>query len=127
LTTKGFIFGGFTTAEWESPSSSIFKPCPHSFLFSVNEGRKYPITSADRGAILCRSGGCAVFGYFGLELGINSDSKNNSKSFCTANLPSFKLPAAKGSKGPSMNGGKEYFQVKEFEVYSVLVRISLLT
>jgi hypothetical protein len=35
-TTNDFIFGGFTTAEWESPSPGIYKPCPHSFLFSVN-------------------------------------------------------------------------------------------
>ena len=34
-TTKNFIFGGFTTAEWES-SGYITKPDPHSFLFSVN-------------------------------------------------------------------------------------------
>jgi hypothetical protein len=44
-TTKGFIFGGFTTAEWES--SGIYHPDPHSFLVSVNEGSKYPITGED--------------------------------------------------------------------------------
>jgi hypothetical protein len=44
-TTKDFIFGGFTTAEWETPPptiENIKKPCPHTFLFSVNEGGKYP-------------------------------------------------------------------------------------
>jgi hypothetical protein len=52
-TTDNFIFGGFTTAEWESPPplSFIDKPCPHSFLFSVNEGSKYPITEGGRNAI----------------------------------------------------------------------------
>jgi hypothetical protein len=44
-TTSDFIFGGFTTAEWES--SGIYHPDPHSFLFSVNEGSKYPITGED--------------------------------------------------------------------------------
>ena len=51
-TTEDFIFGGFTTAEWESlPFPGILKPCPHSFLFSVNEGSKYPITRGGTGAI----------------------------------------------------------------------------
>jgi hypothetical protein len=54
-TTKDFIFGGFTTAEWES-LYHIGKPCPHSFLFSVNEGSKYPITSGETDAIICFSG-----------------------------------------------------------------------
>jgi hypothetical protein len=55
-----FIFGGFTTAEWESaPYPGIYKPGPHSFLFSVNEGSKYPITSGDTTAIRCESGYCA--------------------------------------------------------------------
>jgi hypothetical protein len=51
-TTKGFIFGGFTTAEWES-LGDISKPDPHSFLFSVNEGSKYPIRRGDKVAIGC--------------------------------------------------------------------------
>ena len=120
-TTKGFIFGGFTTAEWES--APIRKPCPHSFLFSVNEGSKYPITSGGGGAIWCGSGYCAVFGRD--ELVIGSNSNNNTYSFCNANLDSFKLPAAQGSEYPSINGGEEYFQLKQFEVYSVMVRINI--
>jgi hypothetical protein len=59
-TTKGFIFGGFTTAEWES--TEINKHCAHSFLFSVNEGSKYPIASGDTTAIWCYSDYCVVFG-----------------------------------------------------------------
>jgi hypothetical protein len=112
-TTKGFIFGGFTTAEWES--KFINKPCPHSFLFSVNEGSKYPITIGDRTAIVCWGGWCAVFGWG--ELRIYSDSNNNTSSNCIANCASFKLPAAKGSRYPSINGGESNFQLKKFEVY----------
>ena len=89
-TTEEFIFGGFTTAEWESaifgisnPSewaSSIFgteKPDIHSFLFSVNEGSKYPNTGGDSHAIKCDSGYCASFGTGGWDLWIKSDSNNN--------------------------------------------------
>jgi hypothetical protein len=120
-TTNDFIFGGFTTAEWES--SGIRKPCPHSFLFSVNEGSKYPITSGGERAISCHSWYCALFGYG--ELVIWGDSNNNTGSWCDANGDSFKLPAAKGSNHPSINGGEQNFQLKQFEVYKVTVRITI--
>jgi hypothetical protein len=124
-TTKGFIFGGFTTAEWETPSwynSDISKPSPHSFLFSVNEGTKYPIAGGDRGAIECFKGWCAMFGTSGsCDLVIKSQA-NTSISFCNANMPSFKLPAAEGSLNASMNGGENVFLLKKFEVYMVFVR-----
>jgi hypothetical protein len=124
-TTKDFIFGGFTTAEWESSYTS--KPCAHSFLFSVNEGSKYPITSGDTEAIQCYSDWCPCFGAGGNELAILSDSNNNTSSYCEANGASYKLPAAKGSKEPSINGGEHNFQLKQFEVYSVSVKITKLT
>lgn len=76
-TTKDYIFGGFTTAKWHSSSSPYYKSSPHSFLFSVNEGSKYPITGGDRTAIECNSGYCAVFGTNGNELRIWNDSNTN--------------------------------------------------
>jgi len=111
-TTKNFIFGGFTTAEWESPPGDdyISKRDPHSFLFSVNERKKYPIAGGDRVAIGCYNGCSAYFGTY--DFGIGSDSNNNNRSYCHANEPSFNLPAGKGSKFPSMNGGEHYFQLK---------------
>ena len=81
----------------------------------MNEGSKYPITSGGEKAIRCESGRCAVFGDW--ELVIWSDSNNNTNSGCNANGDSFKLPAAKGSKYPSINGGEGSFQLKQFEVY----------
>jgi hypothetical protein len=99
MTTKNFIFGGFTTAEWESPWFHPWKPCPHSFLFSVDEGSKYPITSGKRTAIDCDSRWCARFGTNGEELAISSDSNKNTDSFWNANDDSFKLPEAKWNEG----------------------------
>jgi hypothetical protein len=93
-TTKGFIFGGFTTAKWENSSRPIYKRDHHSFLFSVNLGCKYPITGGDRTAIECKSGFCAVFGTDGNELRISNNANNNNDSFCLANGISFKLPVA---------------------------------
>jgi hypothetical protein len=124
-TTKGFIFGGFTTAEWESHQEGIFKSCPQSFLFSVNEGRKYPILFGGTEAIICHSGCCAAFGTGGNELMIYSHSNSHNDSYFYGNGASFNLPKAKGSKHPSMNGGENKFQLKQFEVYSVSVRISI--
>jgi hypothetical protein len=89
------------------------KPSPHSFLFSVNEGSKYPITEGDRDAIGCYSGLCALFGAGGMELVIYPDSINNTKSWCQANMNSFKLPQATGKDdekdSSSINGGKFNF------------------
>jgi hypothetical protein len=92
----------------------------------VNEGSKYPITSGDETAIRCNSMGCAWFGAGGDELAIDSDSNSNTYSYCLVNLSSFNLPAAKGSQYPSINGGERRFQLKQFEVYSVSVRISFI-
>ena len=47
-------------------------------------------------------------------------------NWCNANRSSFKLPSAKGSSFPSMNGGEYNFQLKQFEVYKVSVRKSLI-
>ena len=74
-------------------------------------------------AIICHSYWCAWFGV--CELVIFSDSNNNTLSFCQANKDSFKLPAAKGSQYPLINGGDRNFQLKQFEVYKVSVTITI--
>ena len=89
----------------------------------MNEGSKYPITGGEEKAIGFYSRCCAEFG--DRELLIASYSNNNTESWCVANRDSFKLPAAKGSESPSMNGGEHYFQLKQFEVYKVFVRITI--
>ena len=89
----------------------------------MNEARKYPITSGDREAIGCWSSWGAAFGTGGDELFIHSDSNKNHNGWGYANYDSFNLPAAEGSKYPSIIGGKEYFKSKQFEVYRVFVRI----
>jgi hypothetical protein len=101
-TSKDFIFGGFTTAEWETHwywYDRVFKTDPQSFLFSVNEGIKYPITHRDRHAISCWPYYCAMFGEKGLEFYIVSESNNNSDSHCYSEMCSFDLP------DKAMNGG----------------------
>jgi hypothetical protein len=80
-------------------------------MFSVNEGKKFPITGGDKTAIKCEAWFCAVFGKY--DLVVNSDSNNNNDSYCAANKPSFKLPA-KGESyehhSSSINGGVYRFK-----------------
>jgi hypothetical protein len=81
----------------------------------VNEGSKYPITAGgDRMAIGCDKNYCALFGANKKrDIGIKSNSNNNTDSWCWANKPSFKLPASKGEGyeegSSSINGGKNNF------------------
>ena len=93
----------------------------------MNEGRKYPIAVGAKEAIECNSDYCALFGAAGYELVIKSDSNVNTDSWTLANGNSYNLPAALGEgcekESSSINGGKESFQSKEFEVYAVFVSI----
>ena len=64
---------------------------------------------------------CFLFGTCcAADLGIGSDSNNNSNNYCRAN-GYFKLPAAKGKgfyqRNSSIDGGNDNFRCKEFEVY----------
>ena len=114
-TTKGYIFGGFTTAAWESSPTGIPKLSPTSFLFSVKEGGssiKYPISGGDSTAIVCISEYCALFGKDGWELGIESNPHMSNKNWCMAKMESFKLPSDEGKEYPAINGGEKWFQLK---------------
>ena len=83
MTTADFIFGAFTTVEWLNPSKLIHKHDPHSFLFSVDEGRKYPITGAERSAITFGTSECLVFGTTDHhDLVIDSCSNKSDGSWC---------------------------------------------
>jgi len=93
----------------------------------VNEGSKYPIAVGAKEAIECNSDYCALFGAAGYELVIKSDSNVNTDSWTLAKGNSYNLPAALGEgcekESSSINGGKESFQSKEYEVYAVFVSI----
>jgi hypothetical protein len=72
-----------------------------------------------------------MFGADGCEVGVSSGSNVNKFSYCNSNRSSFKLPSAHGEgcekDSSSINGGKKNFKSKSFEVYTVFVRITLLT
>jgi hypothetical protein len=106
------ISDGITHTSTESKLSS------ESFLFSVNQGNKYPITGEDKPAIICDRRYCAVFGNC---LAIDSDSNNNTDSLCLANQECYNLPPASGESNErnssTINGGKRNFKSLELEVY----------
>ena len=91
----------------------------------MNDGSKYPIKGAELAAISCHYLGSAMFGAGGCELTIASESNKGYPSSFSEYSSSFNLPKAKDSKFPSMNGGKEEFRLKQFEVYSVTVRFTI--
>ena len=113
----------FTTAEWES--SEKLKTDPHSFLFSVNLGAKYPITGDDKGAIGCFPEFAAMFGTGGYWDFVIGDSNKSTISYVCADMKSFKLPIAEGKEDSSINGGEMNFEAKQIEVYSVIVRMTV--
>jgi hypothetical protein len=64
-----------------------------------------------------------LWGSGATELVIGTDSNNNTASLCQASRDSFKMLAAKGSQYPTMHREKKQFQLKQFEVCKVSVRI----
>ena len=92
-----------------------------AFLFSVNEGSKYPIAYPDKCAIVNHGHACVVFGDACVsDLWISNYSNQNSDSCCRAG-GHFNLPRAKwrgaNARDSSIDGGKGRFRSKEFEVY----------
>ena len=113
-TTSNRIFGGFTAANWES--SGGFKNDPSAFLFSVDLGQKYPVTTATH-AIYCNSGYGPTFGT-GHDIVVNE----NFKTTCYVNPSFYYASHPKHANGQSaLTNGERNFQVSEIEVYQVVV------
>lgn len=113
--TKGFIFGGFTNVEWGSTVK--FEPDDDGFLFSLNKKK-----------IILRDGGINRFSMnslnkFGPTFGNGHDL--NISNNCTQNRNSYNdLKTSYGVKDHEvskyyLNGGKKYFQVDKYEVFSL--------
>jgi hypothetical protein len=55
-----FIFGGFATVSWESSTDGKWKSDPNAFIFSLNNGDKWPLkmkvkTNRHKNAFYCNS------------------------------------------------------------------------
>jgi hypothetical protein len=119
LTTKGFIFGGFTPVAWDS--SGGFKPdsTQKSFVFSVknarnSEARKFPLSNSSN-AICCASSYGPTFGN---SHGIYVESGCNGNNNSYTNLGVAYVNDT-GIDGKQVFTGEYNFTVKEIEVFSI--------
>jgi hypothetical protein len=119
LTTKDFIFGGFTPIAWDSSNSNRVDNSQQSFLFSVKDSRNsdprsFPLVKSSY-AIYCYSAYGPIFG--GNHDLLVSDC-------CNENTNSYTNVGYSYRNDTRLNGnqvftGEYNFQVKEIEIFSV--------
>jgi len=112
-----FVFGGYTDAIWSSERIGAQKESKSSFLFSVNNRKKYYIKSDQvKNAIYCRHNCGPVFGKGGLDLFIcNGSFANNGSSPCSYETES-------QSFGFINNEKYQEFEVDDYDVFRVMFR-----
>jgi hypothetical protein len=119
LTTKGYIFGGFTPIAWDSSSAYKADPSKESFVFSLISPRgkapqKFDLSNATY-AIYCNSSYGPTFGD-GHTIKVASDADTNTNSY--TNFGSSYVNNT-GINGQQVFTGESNFQVKEIEVFSI--------
>ena len=113
-TKNNTLFGGFLFIKWKNEGGDTNDN--KSFLFSFNNKKIYPNNGKN----------CAVhFGidrgpYFAFSINIFSDFKKTNKNF-TRNLDSLKNSWNNFSCNYELNNNQEYFDIKEIEVFEVLI------
>jgi hypothetical protein len=119
LTTKGYVFGGFTPIAWDS--SSGYKPdsTKESFVFSLISPRgkvpqKFALSNTNN-AIYCNSSYGPTFGG-GHDIYVASDADRNTNS--NTNFGHSYVNNT-GIAGQQVFAGEYNFQVKEIEVFSI--------
>jgi hypothetical protein len=119
LTTKGFIFGGFTPLEWDSSSGWKVDNSRNSFLFTVknprnSDGQKYAISIPSR-AINCYSSYGPTFGNVH-DIYVANDCNASTTSY--TNLGTDYVNDT-GIAGTQVFTGEKHFTVQEIEVFSI--------
>jgi hypothetical protein len=122
MTTKDFIFGGFTPIAWHSSNSTKTDNSQQSFLFSVKDPRNgdprsFPLVNSSAEAIYCHSSYGPTFGG-GHDIHVADG--------CNANTSSYTYLGGSCRNGTGLSRGQvftgEYtFQVKEIEVFAITV------
>ena len=109
--TNGYIFGGYITIPWESPSNWTYKNNDNNaFIFSVNNNLKFPIQNKSYVIYLHKDYGP---GFGNNEIYITSN-------FLDSNSQCDKYEGSNGYNAlPGKMAGGQYFKVKELEVYLV--------
>jgi hypothetical protein len=120
LKAKGssFIFGGFTSVDWDS--SGKYKSDPNAFIFSLTNKDNLPLkmkvnSNEHQRAILCRSEYGAHFGY-GFCMANNSNITMDSYSNLGLTY-SHSQYAYETNEAETFLAGSYAFQLDEIEVY----------
>jgi hypothetical protein len=119
LTTKDFIFGGFTPIAWDSSNSYKTDNSNQSFLLSIKNARNtepqsFPLVNSAK-AIHCYFSHGPKFGY-GYDIYVANGCNENSSSY---------THLGNGYRNDTELNGKEVFtgerqfQVKEIEVFTI--------
>lgn len=112
-----YTFGGYTDALWSSEKIGVQKDSKNSFLFSVNNRKKFFIKSDQtKNAIYCRHNCGPVFGKGGLDLFVcNGNFTNNGSSPCSFESDTVSFGFTTGEK-------YQEFEIDDFEVFRVIFR-----
>jgi BTB/POZ domain-containing protein KCTD9 len=117
---SSYIFGGFTTVSWESPT--VAKLDPNAFLFSLTNKDNKPVKmkvdpNKRQYAIRCHSGYGPIFG-FGGDIHIDNNANTTMDSFSnlgwTYKHPQYRFGT---NEAKTFLAGSCQFQLDEIEVY----------
>jgi hypothetical protein len=119
LTTKDFVFGGFTPLEWDSSNSLKKDNSLRSFLFIVkdprnSESKSFPVMNSNSAAIYVNSSFGPIFG--GHDLLVSDRCNDNTSSYTKLGVT---YRNDTGLKNTEVFTGEQHFQVKEIEVFSI--------
>jgi hypothetical protein len=116
LTTKKNKFGGYTEAHWNSfdnPQTTMYKSSQASFIFDLNNKKKYPIKNSTK-AIICKK-------IVGPTFGLGPDFSVFNNSFTTPSTCNSPISFTNMKINNEFNGGENEFLIKELEVFLVEV------
>ena len=115
LTTKGYKFGGYTSLSWKNPNigagSNRFYEDKNVFIFSLNKKMKYYPKIDNKSHVCMWSDRGPSFGG-GNDFTLHNNCLHNNKSYNSC-------PNTFQTGQYELNGGEEYYTVKDYEVYSV--------
>lgn len=116
---SGFIFGGYTVANWAG--EEVQKLDPHAFIFSLTNGDDKPClmkTSNSINSIFCSSETGPSFGTGEVHIESNSNLKSQFQSFSDLG-DTYKHPEYEYGtfKARTFLAGSFFFQLDEMEVY----------
>jgi hypothetical protein len=121
LTTKGFIFGGFTLIGWHLKSEWKADNSKQSFVFSIKNARNgdpksFPFTNSSQ-AIYCNSSYGPTFGN-GFDIYVANNCNENTNSYTNLGTD---YRNDTGLNGTEVFTGEQHFQVKEIEVFTIVL------